>query len=96
MLVQGQSSSAKRGGLVVVSSGMIYLTKNKGKKIPTASSENAKWKTEYTNKNLHHVPASVLMQTLLPPYENGYTVHILILKDLAPLVEGEADRDSKM
>ena len=29
MLAQGQSSSAKRGGLAVVSSGLIYLKKKK-------------------------------------------------------------------
>ena len=30
MLAQGQSSSAKRGGLAAVSSGLIVLKKNKG------------------------------------------------------------------
>ena len=32
MLAQGQSSSAKRGGLAVVSSGLIFLKKKKRKK----------------------------------------------------------------
>ena len=33
MLAQGQSPSAKRGGLAVVSSGLIFLKKKKEKKI---------------------------------------------------------------
>ena len=33
MLAQGQSSSAKRGGLAVVSSGLIVLKINKGRKV---------------------------------------------------------------
>ena len=32
MLAQGQASSAKRGGLAVVSSGLIFLRKKKEKK----------------------------------------------------------------
>ena len=33
MLAQGQSSSAKRGGLAVVSSGLIFLGKKKFRKL---------------------------------------------------------------
>ena len=35
MLAQGQSSSAKRGGLAAVSSGLIFLQKKKKKKKTT-------------------------------------------------------------
>ena len=54
MLAQGQSSSTKRGGLVVdVSSGLIFLKKEKTNKKTKPNEQTKKTRGEIANNNRH-------------------------------------------